>query len=134
MEWRLVCTTPRSDQTNEEVSVWRPYGAPRYCSLGDVLRKGREPPTHPVAMYLSNEHSKASGASPFVNPLHYQLVWREFGGGGLTVWRGQPPEGYCVVGCVASRGLNPPPNSAVACIRQVFICLNCVFFPVLDVH
>lgn len=119
MEWRLVCTTSRSDHTNDEASIWRPYGAPRYCSLGDVLRKGREPPTHPVAMYLGNQHSKGREASPFVHPLHYQLVWRDFSGTGITIWRGQPPEGYRTVGCVASKGLNPPPNSAMACIRMV---------------
>lgn len=119
MEWRLVCTTPRSDHTSDEASIWRPYGAPRYCSLGDVLRKGREQPSHPVAMYLSNQHSKRGGESPFVHPVHYLLVWREFSAGGLTIWRGQPPEGYLAVGCVASKGLSPPPRSAMACIRKV---------------
>eukprot|EP00892_Ulva_mutabilis_P007576 jgi/Ulvmu1/5190/UM021_0207.1 len=121
MEWRLVCITPRSDHTHDEASIWRPYGAPRYCSLGDVLRKGREPPSHPVAMYLSNQHSKRGGESPFVHPVHYLLVWREFNGGGITIWRGQPPEGYHAVGCVASKGLSPPPNSAMACIRKDLI-------------
>ena len=119
MEWRLVVTTPRSEYTDDVATIWRPVGAPRYCSLGDVLRKGKEAPSHPIMTYVNVRHSRDSGGACFAHPVHYLLVWREFSQGGITVWRAQPPEGYQALGCVASRGLHPPPRSAMVCVRKV---------------
>lgn len=122
MEWRLVVTTPKSEFTDDVATIWRPVGAPRYCSLGDVLRKGKEAPSHPIMTYVNVRHSRDSGGACFAHPVHYLLVWREFSQGGITIWRAQPPEGYQALGCVASRGLHPPPRSAMFCVRKVCYC------------
>jgi hypothetical protein len=121
MEWRLVCVTPRSPHTDDIASVWRPIGAPRYVSLGDVLHKGQEPPSTPVTMFLKSPQATASTAAVFAFPVHYLLVWREFIAGGQTVWRAQPPDGYQALGCLAANGLDPPPRTAMVCVRKVII-------------
>jgi Vacuolar protein sorting-associated protein 62 len=119
LEWRLISITPRTSYSDDVASIWRPVGAPRYAALGDVLRKGCEPPVQPVTMYLNCPSVEPGRQSMLEHPVHYLLVWRELAGGGLTVWRAQPPQGYRALGCVASRGLDPPPRTAMVCVREV---------------
>ena len=119
LEWRLVRETPHSTHTDDVTTIWRPIGAPRYVSIGDVLRKGKDPPSHPVTMFLKNPQATENVAAMFAFPVHYLLVWREFGRGGLTVWRPQPPEGYQAIGCIAANGLDPPARTAMVCVRKV---------------
>lgn len=119
MDWRLVCVTQRSPRTDDVASVWRPVGVLCYACLGDVLRKGRDPPSHPVTMFLKNPPATEQATPVFEFPVHYLLVWRDFSGGGLTVWRPQPPAGYQALGCLAAKGLDPPARTAVVCVRKV---------------
>jgi Vacuolar protein sorting-associated protein 62 len=130
MDWRLVCVTPQSPHTDDVASIWRPIGAPRYCCIGDVLRKGRDPPSGPVTMYLKNPQASKSAAALFAFPLHYLLVWRECGRGGMTLWRAQAPEGYSALGCIAANGLDPPARTAMVCVREVRrACWHTHYFP-----
>lgn len=124
MDWRLVCVTQRSPRTDDVASVWRPVGVLCYACLGDVLRKGREPPSHPVTMFLKNPPATEQATPVFEFPVHYLLVWRDFSGGGLTVWRPQPPAGYQALGCLAAKGLDPPARTAVVCVREVRCLLS----------
>jgi Vacuolar protein sorting-associated protein 62 len=136
LEWRLITITPRSSHTDDVASIWRPIGAPRYAALGDVLRKGCEPPQQPITMYLNCPSVDPGKQSMLEHPVHYLLVWRELAGGGLTVWRAQPPQGYRALGCLASRDLDPPPRTAMVCVREVRhrVCRGCQLSVKVHVH
>ncbi len=122
MDWAVVAHLGRSDACNDVATIWRPVGAPRYFCIGDVLRKGREPPSTPATMYLKNPQVEEGSAAAFAFPESYHLVWREFGVANkkkLTLWRAQPPPGYAAIGSMASERLEPPARTAMVCVREV---------------
>lgn len=127
MEWRLVCTLPAGHAAGSPASVWRPVGAPQYFCLGDVIRRGRDPPSEPVPVYRKAPLAAGSSDSDgtvFAFPEHFNVVWRELSGRGVSLWRAQPPRGYRVLGCIATRGLDPPSKTSCVCVREV--CNPCI--------
>jgi hypothetical protein len=122
LEWQFVGDLRGTTYADAVASVWRPVGAPRYACIGDVLHKGSEPPSHPVTMFLKNPQVSEHTQAVFEFPVHYLLVWRDFAGKGLTIWRGQAPAGYQALGCLAAEGLDPPARTASVCVRNVRFC------------
>eukprot|EP00887_Chlorella_sp_A99_P001951 scaffold18.g1951.t1 len=132
VDFRRVWYSTRGDG----VSMWRPVAPAGYCSLGDCLVRGLEPPPGCAVVQDSSSGKTAfdrggaasgaggSGGGPLdllVRPPHaYECVWQDVTqreDARLAIWRPIPPPGYVAMGCVASAGIDPPPRSACRCLR-----------------
>lgn len=115
----------------EGLTVWRPVVPPGFCSLGDCLVRGIEPPPGVVAIkerphgHRQFSSSAAVGSSseatlPLCSPPRaYELVWTDhtsLEGSRLNVWRPIAFPGYVSVGYVATVG-GKPSNNVVRCVR-----------------
>lgn len=92
------------------VTVWRPKTTTGYGITGHVITAGDTLPSFEVMTVAVN-----SGLVAY--PATFKKVWN---GGGATVWRPVPPEGYVSVGDVITCGENstPPELSEVLCLHR----------------
>ncbi len=92
------------------VTIWRPKTTTGYGITGHVITAGDTNPSFEVMTVAVN-----SGLVAY--PSSFMKVWT---GGGATIWRPVPPEGYVSVGDVATCGENstPPELSEVLCLHQ----------------
>ncbi|KAL4527774.1 hypothetical protein Ndes2437A_g02912 [Nannochloris sp. 'desiccata'] len=92
------------------VTIWRPETTTGYGITGHVITAGDTNPSFEVMTVAVN-----SGLVAY--PASFKEVWS---GGGATVWRPVPPEGYVSVGDVATCGENstPPELSEVLCLHH----------------
>ncbi len=92
------------------VTIWRPKTTTGYGITGHVITAGDTNPSFEVMTVAVN-----SGLVAY--PASFKKVWS---GGGATVWRPVPPEGYVSVGDVATCGENssPPELSEVLCLHH----------------
>jgi len=92
------------------VTIWRPKTTTGYGITGHVITAGDANPSFEVMTVAVN-----SGLVAY--PASFKKVWS---GGGATVWRPVPPEGYVSVGDVVRVGENsaPPDLSEVLCLHH----------------
>ena len=108
---------------SSRLSIWRPVCPQGWTSLGDIAVPSLEPPVSTIVVSV-NEESRALGAT--ARPLRFEQVWRDSGWrargrgkeGTISFWTPVPPAGYVAVGHVGSASHNPPPTSAVSCLRE----------------
>lgn len=94
------------------VTVWRPQTATGYGITGHVITPGDESPAFEVLTVAVN-----SGIAAY--PASYRKVWS---GGGASIWRPVPPEGYTAVGDVVMLGTREPELSEVLCLHGKGSC------------
>jgi hypothetical protein len=71
----------------------------------------------------------------FKRPTDFEKVWSSEGGNSVTgcsIWKPICPTGYVSLGCVAMQGVDPPPRSSVACVKERVVTssswMDCILF------
>eukprot|EP00898_Chlorokybus_atmophyticus_P001275 jgi/Chlat1/2148/Chrsp17S02730 len=98
---------------SQTASIWRPQPPPGYRILGDCINVGHEPPSEVLVMFNDDTGKLKS-------PVRFELIWRDTGSSNredLSIWLPVAPPGYATLGCIASRGPQPPSLEAVSCLR-----------------
>ncbi|XP_024524741.1 uncharacterized protein LOC9654875 isoform X2 [Selaginella moellendorffii] len=103
---------------SSQITFWRPRAPPGFTVLGDCLTVVDEPPSKGViAMNMNLVHLK--------KPVDFRLVWsssaNEDDSEQCCVWLPIAPEGYVVLGCVASIGRSPPSASPTLCVLKQLV-------------
>eukprot|EP00897_Mesotaenium_endlicherianum_P008373 jgi/Mesen1/7564/ME000392S06833 len=126
MAYDRIWLTHTGGAGGQQVALWKPRAPPGYVIVGHCATAGEAPPSRAV-LALSTGYRRVK------KPKGYTLIWtapsgtsrsgnkeeQEQGlGEGCSVWLPLAPAGYVALGCVAHCGPNPPPLSAVYCVRE----------------
>lgn len=93
------------------VTIWRPKTTTGYGITGHVITAGDANPSFEVMTVAIN-----SGIAAY--PSSFEKVWS---GGGATVWRPVPPEGYVAMGDLVTVGEREPDLLEVLCLHQATV-------------
>ncbi|ESW28603.1 hypothetical protein PHAVU_002G003000 [Phaseolus vulgaris] len=119
----------KDSQTDQTYAFWRPHAPPGFAVLGDYLTPLDKPPTKGVlAVNINSVIVK--------RPISFRLIWPPLASVGIkgeevdnsdllwnteadaicSIWFPEAPKGYVALGCIVTRGKEPPPLSSAFCI------------------
>ncbi|CAI5951576.1 unnamed protein product [Closterium sp. NIES-65] len=97
------------------VSFWRPVAVPGYAMLGDCVADGFDPPDAGLLLLDDLDSGRVAAPLSFLHKLTLAApAWPEE----ASVWFPLAPPGYVALGCVVTRGREPPSAGlGVRCVR-----------------
>ncbi|PKI62680.1 hypothetical protein CRG98_016951 [Punica granatum] len=103
----------KGNDVRRPVSIWRPVTRSGYAVLGDCMTEGLEPPALGIIF-------KADSPETAAKPVQFTKVAQIVGKGfdEIFFWYPVAPPGYVTLGCVVSRGEEPPSSDLFCCPRM----------------
>ncbi|GJP54206.1 hypothetical protein CLOM_g13301 [Closterium sp. NIES-68] len=97
------------------VSFWRPALLPGYAMLGDCVAEGFDPPDSGLLLLDDSDSGRLARPLSYLHKLTLAApAWPHE----ASVWFPLAPPGYVALGCVVTRGREPPaPGLGVRCVR-----------------
>jgi len=127
-DFSLVWSSDDYKSEMPPISIWRPRCPQGYCSVGDIVSFGLQPPSEPAMLLRDTTAQKGGSADPVAvsdswvaAPVSFHLSWRDTKkskSSPVSFWTPVPPEGYVSLGCVVLRGNEAPNASTVLCVKD----------------
>jgi hypothetical protein len=113
----MPCVNWKCVVSRGQTCFWAPIPpVDKYIAFGHVIG-GTNPPSEPVSMVL-----RSGGNSVVLSPpVRFELIYREQSD--FTVWMPVAPARFRALGAVVVKGVEPPKNDLVTCVRTDFLTL-----------